>query len=652
MLAGGGTKISIERLLERQVDEITHNGEETYIKPHTRSEELAYFASKVDFHGTHEDIGEENDEEPDKKKMHLNGEVKENGEVEGEEKKDKDAGKWAWETVHSKLRIAVSEVCVMLDVLECLHRKKYLVLDPIQQNPEPSKQTVQMLGSRKCLAASGATVAKGARSLTMKKKEPVVPVEPMGNGIGCKPDDEQSSDEYYMQLMHLRQYWRVKKTGVQVTGDVTFRSAGSMFWHPGLFEVKAAHDAAAGGTNPMMNGSVNDEQRKLVVNVSTDLQQLSTLSVEIKDQSPSNPWSANTEIKRWKKNKTAFDWENDLQLAQLHIFNLEIFSLLSNDAFQGSYNNIQVLDGRICCRLLDDVEVSIVHHVEEYTEVKSEPAPLDVVTADDMTLLLTNLLLTFHEKNTPYPSLYPATSNHHQRPLNSSSVHNLLEKGRMMRPRSSILHDFLLHAQHKVWVTRLMNFLDQKSACTTNSVLQIHWSTLQLHCVSTCSLLIVTRSYAVTTTTTLLLTVDREGFKITFENSEKITLPFDLRILEELIDSELRNEMIKIANCLCVQHRWKVMQTSTKHVMCNNQQNGTLKNGSIFYSHSRQRYINMYVLDTNNVEIEVSTRVPVSPSLKLDDKFSWLNMVYAKLPWDSLPGRNFAEKIENMFLCV
>ena len=456
MLQGGGTKISIERLLERQVDEITHNGEETYINPHTRSEELAFFASKIDFHGTHEDIGGDGEGEGEKDGGKVQ-QLKENGEGgEGEEKKEKEAGRWMWETVHSKLRIAVSEVCVMLDVLECLHRKKYLVLDPIQQNPEPSKQTVQMLGSRKCLASAGATVQKGARALRTKKNETVPNVAALANGgVSMKPVLEKSNDEYYVQLMHLRQYWRVKKTGMQVTGDVTYRSAGSMFWHPGLFEVKASHDvgAAAGGGGGTTNGTTDtggDDSRKLVVNVNTDLQQRSSLTVEIKDNSLSDPWHARTEIPLWKKNETAFDWENDLQLAQAHIFNLEIFSLLSNDAFQGSYNNIHVLDERISCRLLQDVEVSIVHDVGEYTDVKRESIPPEVVTADDMTLLLSNLLLASHEKNCLSPSLYPATSNHIQRPMNTSSLHNLISKGTLVKPRNSILHDFLLYAKHKV----------------------------------------------------------------------------------------------------------------------------------------------------------------------------------------------------------
>ena len=615
-------KISVERLLEQEVDQISRNGEETYIKPFTISEELSYFASKIDFHGTHEDVLQaDNNSHTEERKEQKEGDSDSNKE-----------SRWSWETVHSKLRIALSEVCVMLDVLECLHRKKYLVLDPIQQNPEPNKQTVQMFGSRKCLAQVGAIIAKGAGSLCNKKKSRESSI--MDTVVVV---DEEHDDEYYMQLMHLRQYWRVKKTGVQITGDVTYRSAGSQFWHPGLLEVKAAHDLTGSGV----------DHRKLVVNISPDLMQQSRLTVEIFDHGSYRPWVASTDLIPWEKSKTAFDWENNLQLAQMHLFNLEIFSLLSNDAFQGSYNSIEVLDARICCRILDKVEVFINHHVGEYTEQEKEKN--QDVSANDLTLLLNNLLLNYHARNIKSPSLYPATSNHQQKPMKSSSVHNLLTKS--VSKHNCILKDFIEEAKHKVCVTRLMNYLDEKSKSLKNSVLLMHWNVIKYRLLSSVTLLIITKSYAITITTSILLTIDNEGFKVTFENAEKLSLPFDLEILQELLDLELKNHMLKIANSLCVQHEWFVIQSSPKYSAVTGSHNGSLESGSIFYSPKHHRFIRLYVYNINDVEIGVSVPIEGSPSLNLDEKFKWLNITYSKLPCVNLPGRTFAEKMEALFLC-
>lgn len=51
--------------------------------------------------------------------------------------------------VNLLFRNALSEVCVLLDVLQVMKEKKYLVLEPVSQNPEPPKQVVQMIGKRK-----------------------------------------------------------------------------------------------------------------------------------------------------------------------------------------------------------------------------------------------------------------------------------------------------------------------------------------------------------------------------------------------------------------------------------------------------------------------------------------------------------------------
>lgn len=613
-------KISVERLLEREVDQIGRNGEETYIKPFSLSEELSYFASKIDFHGTHEDVTPDEDA---KKTSHTE-ERKDAKEGDG---KTNTESKWSWETVHSKLRIALSEVCVMLDVLECLHRKKYLVLDPIQQNPEPNKQTVKMLGSRKCLAQVGALIAKGASSLSCPKSG--------RNEAMVLVSEQENVDEYYMQLMHLRQYWRVKKTGVQITGDVTYRSVGSHFWHPGLLEVKAANESGNGV-----------DRRKLVVNISPDLMQLSRLTVEIFDNGSYLPWAANTDLIPWRRSKTAFEWENNLQLAQLHLFNLEIFSILSNDAFQGCYNNIEVLDSRICCRILDNVELFITHHVGEYKE--DEECSKDV-SVNDLTLLLSNLLLKHHSKNVISCSLYPATSNHQQKPMRSSSVHNILNKS--YSTKDCMLKIFLDEAKHKVWVKRLMSYLDEKSTTVKNSILIPHWNVMKYRLLSAVTILVITKSYAVTVTTSILVTIDNDEFKVAFENGEKLSLPCDLRMFKELLDLELENHMIKIANSLCMEHGWHVIQTSPKYSVLNGSDEKSREIGSIYYSPKHRRFMKMFVYSIDEVEVSISVCMEDSLSY-LDEKFKWLNIAYTTLPWGNLPGRTFTEKIESLFLCL
>lgn len=615
-------KVSVERLLEREVDQIGRNGEETYIKPFSLSEELSYFASKIDFHGTHENVPKE--DESQKNNPIGVGEKKQAEQPEGESNKET---KWPWESVHSKLRIALSEVCVMLDVLECLHRKKYLVLDPIHQNTEPNKQTVKMLGCRKCLAQVGALIKKGAKSLTSLSRK--------NNLNDVLITDDEKVDEYYMQLMHLRQYWRVKKTGLQITGDVTYRSVGSHFWHPGLLEVKAAHKS----------DSILD-QRKLIVNISPDLMQLSRLTVEIIDSYKEAPWIASTDLIPWKRSNT-FDWENNLQLAQLHLFNLEIFSILSNDAFQGSYNNIEVLDSRICCRILEGVDVYVSHHVGEFNT--NETSLNRDISGNDLTLLLSNLLLQHHSKNIIPCSLYPATSIHQHKPMRSSSFHNVLN--RSFVPKECMLNSFLEKAKHKIWVQRLSSFLDYKAKTVRNSILIPHWNSIKYKLMSAVTVLIVTRSYVVTIKSSISVTIVDGHFKLALANGEKLTIPCDIGMLQELFDLELQNHMIRIANSLCSEHGWSVIQTSPKYSAVSGSNKTSVVNGSIFYSQIHQKSIKLFVYSVDSVEIRISEHME-NPLTFLDEKFKLLDIKYTVLLYTNFPGRTFTEKIESLFLCL
>jgi len=95
-----GVTVTIEKLLEQEVDEISKAGEEKYIKPHTYSEELTYLSGKIDFYEgiEKEDLNKTDESKDDKEKPDKTAEVKQ----------------WHWDSVHSKLRIALSEVSVCL----------------------------------------------------------------------------------------------------------------------------------------------------------------------------------------------------------------------------------------------------------------------------------------------------------------------------------------------------------------------------------------------------------------------------------------------------------------------------------------------------------------------------------------------------------
>lgn len=48
---------------------------------------------------------------------------------------------WPWDSVRNNLRSALTEMCVLYDVLNVVKQKKYMTLDPVSQDPMAGKVT-------------------------------------------------------------------------------------------------------------------------------------------------------------------------------------------------------------------------------------------------------------------------------------------------------------------------------------------------------------------------------------------------------------------------------------------------------------------------------------------------------------------------------
>lgn len=82
------------------------------------------------------------------KKEDSNDETK----SEGDSKDAFQSSLWPWDSVRNNLRNALQEVCVLADVLAIAKDKRYMVLDPVSQDPLETKPIVQIYARKKALA--------------------------------------------------------------------------------------------------------------------------------------------------------------------------------------------------------------------------------------------------------------------------------------------------------------------------------------------------------------------------------------------------------------------------------------------------------------------------------------------------------------------
>lgn len=70
--------------------------------------------------------------------------------LEEETKKaDFQTSSWPWDSVRNKLRSALTEVCVLADVLVIAKDKRYMVLDPVQQEQPDQRQLAQLFSKKR-----------------------------------------------------------------------------------------------------------------------------------------------------------------------------------------------------------------------------------------------------------------------------------------------------------------------------------------------------------------------------------------------------------------------------------------------------------------------------------------------------------------------
>lgn len=110
-------------------------------RPLTLSENLTKQALKIDW-------AKDLDEEDENDIPSITG-VTDKESEEDSKKTDVQASSWPWDSVRNKLRLALTEVCVLADVISIAKDKRYMVLDPVQQEQPDQRQLAQLYSKKR-----------------------------------------------------------------------------------------------------------------------------------------------------------------------------------------------------------------------------------------------------------------------------------------------------------------------------------------------------------------------------------------------------------------------------------------------------------------------------------------------------------------------
>ncbi|VVC91570.1 unnamed protein product [Leptidea sinapis] len=429
--------ISIEAPIENQIQEITYDGQEIYQAPLSMSENLSRLAQKIDFAKTDDDFT-----------CNIKKEVDTGSDVKSEEDKEPgyQSSLWPWDSVRNKLRNALTEVCVLADVLSIAKEKRYMVLDPIQADQIESRPMVQVYGRKKALSAAGAVLLHGVERLRASETMRMT----------------RNMPDFHIDLLRLRQNWRLKKVSNTIVGDLSYRTAGSKFSQTGVFEVTKAPEEQI--VQAMSMNASGPAPSALRVTVPPELQGVAFISVlcqkEQEDVVTATISSSALNCPGTLPGDGAdLHWQQKLEAAQNVLFCKELFARLAAEAVQLDASIPHMVVGnQIMATVLPGIQLLIglchnnrLNNSANGENVKSESASNSKSDHDHvLEHSLHQLLRAVHHANTHHPFPHPATG-----PLGPSKRRSLA--GPMaadryelldMSKEQSLLEQIIQQAQH------------------------------------------------------------------------------------------------------------------------------------------------------------------------------------------------------------
>uniref|UniRef100_A0A671LAM4 Mediator of RNA polymerase II transcription subunit 17 n=1 Tax=Sinocyclocheilus anshuiensis TaxID=1608454 RepID=A0A671LAM4_9TELE len=522
---------------ESFVQEVSLDGLETYVPLLSMSQNLAKLAQRIDFN-------QSSDSDED-------GPERESREPWGKPEPEEDEGTvkfqpslWPWDSVRNNLRSALTEMCVLHDVLSVLKDKKYMALDPVSQDPALTKtpQVFQLISKKKSLATAAQLLLKGAEKLTKSLAE---------------NQEQRRQRDFNSELLRLRSQWKLRKVGHKILGDLSYRSAGSLFPHHGTFEVIK-------NTDIDLDKKVPDDYCPLNVQIPSDLEGSAYIKVSIQKQSADiGDLGTVSLFRRQPKAKPGSQmWHLKLEAAQNVLLCKEIFAQLSREAVQiKSQIPHIVVKNQIISQPFPGLQLSI-SLCHSTGEKKSQRASPDKSKPDDHLYVLEhNLHQLIREVHTmPHPASSPF--GHKRLRLAGPMAYDKAEISSLQQSEG-LLEKIIKQAKHIFLRSRTARTIDSLASRIEDPQIQAHWSNINSVYESSVKVLITSQGYEqICKSIQLQLNIGVEQIRVVHRDGRVITLSHQEQELQDFLLSQMSQHQVHAVQQLAKVMGWHVLSFS------------------------------------------------------------------------------------------
>ncbi|XP_053613058.1 mediator of RNA polymerase II transcription subunit 17 [Plodia interpunctella] len=639
--------ISVEAPIENQIQEITYDGQEIYQAPLSMSENLTRLAQKIDFSKSEDDF------------CNIKKEGESSSEVKSEDE-SKDQGyqsnQWPWESVRNKLRNALTEVCVLADVLSIAKEKRYMVLDPVQPEQAENRPMVQVYGRKKALAAAAAVLLAGVDRLRAS--------ETMRTA--------RNMPDFHIDLLRLRQNWRLKKGSSGIVGDLSYRTAGSKFSQIGVFEVrKAPEQQPTLSAGPALPSALRvfvppELQGVAFISVLCQKEQEDVVTATLSSSALNCPGTL-------QGDNAELHWQQKLEAAQNVLFCKELFARLAAEAVQLDASiphmvvgnqimatvlpGIQLLIG-LCHNNGQNTAGSSSDNVKNENGVSSGSGGGGGKSDHDHVLehSLHQLLRAVHHSNTHHPFPHPATG-----PLGPSKRrclagpmaadrYELLD----MSKEQSLLEQIIQQAQHFFMRRRSEYVLDTIAKEVKDPLIVSHWNALNSPTQSCVKINIMAYGYDAVCRTSLVVHVGEKTLKCICRDGKVRHLSYELQELRDLIYCQIYQHQMTAVQAVGRCMGWQLLASSA-HLGAGPVEPLGNASSCLLVSPSGDRMIAIRCEPSVGIQVFIaqSPRKDFFASELVQDK-KWENLggAFKEIKLDKMEGKNFLNKMELLMACL
>lgn len=474
----------------------------------------------------------------------------------------------------------------------------------------------------------------------------------MSKSVAENQENKRQRD-FNSELLRLRQHWKLRKVGDKILGDLSYRSAGSLFLHQGTFEVIK-------NTDIDLDKKIPEDYCPLDVQIPSDLEGSAYIKVSIQKQAPDigDLGTVNLFKRPMPKSKPGSPhWQTKLETAQNVLLCKEIFAQLSREAVQiKSQIPHIVVKNQIISQPFPGLQLSI-SLCHSSNDKKSQKSAAEKQNPEDHLYVLEHnlhqLIRECHKQtlsSTVMPHPASAPFGHKRMRLAGPQAFDKNEIS-ALQSNEGLLEKIIKQAKHIFLRRRTARTIDSLASRIEDPQIQAHWSNINDVYESSVKVLITSQGYEqICKSIQLQLNIGVEQIRVVHRDGRVITLSHQEQELQDFLLSQMSQHQVHAVQQLAKVMGWHVLSFSN-HVGLGPVE--SIGNASAITVASPNGDYAISVRNGPESGSKVMVQFPRSQCKDLpkgdvlqDNKWNHLRGPFKEVQWNKMEGRNFVYKME------